>query len=88
MLPWRSMIRKCFQGENLEVYVDVTGKKEFLYIKNFARAVVTAANNDACGIFNLPGYEPYSLDSMVDGLMHAFADGSTQKFYRPDMLDT
>lgn len=88
MLPWRSMIRKCIQGQNLEVYGDVTRKKELLYIKDFARAVVIAANNDACGIFNLPGYEPYSLDSMVDGLMSAFADGRTKKFYRPDMPDT
>lgn len=63
-------------------------KKELLYIKDFARAVVIATNNDACVIFNLPGYEPYSLDSMVDGLMHAFADGRTQKFYRPDIPDT
>lgn len=88
MLPWRSMVRKCIQGENLEVYGDVTRKKELLYIKDFARAVVIAANNDACGIFNLPGYEPYSLDSMVDGIMNAFADGRTEKHYRPDMPDT
>lgn len=26
MLPWRSMVRKCIQGENLEVYGDVTRK--------------------------------------------------------------
>ena len=82
------MVRKCIQGENLEVYGDVTRKKELLYIKDFARAVVIAANNDACGIFNLPGYEPYSLDSMVDGIMNAFADGRTEKHYRPDMPDT
>ena len=82
------MVRKCIQGENLEVYGDVTRKKELLYIKDFARAVVIAANNEACGIFNLPGYEPYSLDSMVDGIMNAFADGRTEKNYRPDMPDT
>lgn len=88
MLPWRSMVRKCIQGEDLEVYGDVTRKKELLYIKDFARAVVIAANNDACGIFNLPGYEPYSLDSMVDGIMNAFSDGRTVKHYRPDMPNT
>ena len=88
ILPWRSMIRKCIQGEPLEVYGDVTRKKELLYIKDFARAVVIAANNDACGIFNLPGYEPYSLDSMVDGIINAFSDGRTVKKYRPDMPDT
>lgn len=88
MLPWRSMIRNCIQGENLEVYGDFTRKKELLYIKDFARAVVIAANNDACGIFNLLGYEPYSLDSVVDGLMNTFAYGRTQKSYRSDMPNT
>lgn len=88
MLPWRSMVRKCIQGEKLEVYGDATRKKELLYIKDFTRAVVIAAGNDACGIFNLPGYKPYSLDEMVDGIMNAFADGRTKKYYRPDMPDT
>lgn len=88
MLPWRSMVRKCIQGENLEVYGDVTRKKELLYIKDFARAVVIAANNDACGIFNLPGYKPYTLDEMVDGIMAAFAINKNNKVYRPDMPNT
>lgn len=88
MLPWRSMVRKCIQGERLEVYGDVSRKKELLYIKDFARAVVTAANNDACGIFNLPGYRPYSLDEMVNGIIAAFSNGRVDKVYRPDMPDT
>ena len=79
MLPWRSMVRKCIQGENIEIYGDTTRKKELLYIKDFASAVVQAANNHACGIFNLPGYKPYSLDEMVDGIISAF-NPSTKKF--------
>lgn len=88
MLPWRSMVRKCIQGENIEVYGNPERKKELLYIKDFANAVVTAANNHAVGIFNLPGYKPYSLDEMVDGIINAFGNGNTKKIYRPDMPDT
>ena len=88
ILPWRSMIRKCIHNESLEVYGDPTRKKELLYIKDFARAVVVAANNHACGIFNLPGYKPYTLDEMVDGIMAAFAINKNNKVYRHDMPNT
>lgn len=88
MLPWRYMIRRCINGQNLEVYGDSLRKKELLYIKDFARAVVRAADTHVCGIFNLPGYKPYSLDEMVDGIMHAFAAPDAKKIARPDMPDT
>lgn len=88
MLPYRSMIRKCIHGENIEVYGDPSRKKELLYIKDFANAVVTAAGNHATGIFNLAGYKPYSLDEMIDGIINAFGKGKVEKTYRPDMPDT
>lgn len=88
MLPWRYMIRRCINGENLEVYGDPTRKKELLYIKDFARAIARAVETHECGIFNLPGYKPYSLDEMVDGIMNAFASPDAKKIYRPDMPDT
>ena len=59
-----------------------------MYIKDFAAAVVRAAETKVCGIFNLPGYKPYSLDEMVDGIMNAFASKDVVKNYRPDMPDT
>lgn len=88
MLPWRSMVRKCIQGENIEIYGDTSRLKELLYIKDFSNAVVRAAETDICGIFNLPGYKPYSLKEMVDGIVNAFSDGRTKIIPRPDMPDT
>lgn len=88
MLPWRYMIRRCINGLDLDVYGDPTRLKELLYIKDFAAAVVRAANTHICGIFNLPGYKPYSLDEMVDGIIDAFAAPNVQKHHRPDMPDT
>lgn len=88
MLPWRYMIRRCIAGEDLEVYGDSSRKKELLYIKDFAAAVVRAAETHVCGIFNLPGYKPYSLDEMVDGIMKTFAPETAKKIARPDMPDT
>ena len=88
MLPWRSMVRKCIQGENIEIYGDTSRLKELLYIKDFSRAVVKAAETDVCGIFNLPGYKPYSLKEMVDGIVNTFSNGDTIVIPKPDMPDT
>lgn len=88
MLPWRYMIRRCINGQNLEVYGDSSRLKELLYIKDFSAAVVRAAETHICGIFNLPGYKPYSLDEMVDGIMEAFATENVKKIHRKDMPDT
>lgn len=38
--------------------------------------------------FNLPGYKPYSLDEMVDGIMKTFATESAKKTHKPEMPDT
>ena len=88
MLPWRYMIRRCINGNGIDVYGDSSRLKELLYIKDFAAAVVRAANTHVCGIFNLPGYKPYSLDEMVDGIMHTFAIQGTKKTYKPEMPNT
>ena len=82
------MIRRCINGQGIDVYGDPSRLKELLYIKDFAAAIVRAAETHICGIFNLPGYKPYSLDEMVDGIMHAFASKDAVKNYRPDMPDT
>ncbi|UVR00594.1 NAD(P)-dependent oxidoreductase [Parabacteroides distasonis] len=88
MLPWRYMIRRCINGQGIDVYGDPSRLKELLYIKDFADAIVRAAETNVCGIFNLPGYKPYSLDEMVDGIMNTFASEDAVKKYRPDMPDT
>lgn len=88
MLPWRYMVRRCINGQDIDVYGDASRLKELLYIKDFADAVVRAAETNVCGIFNLPGYKPYSLDEMVDGIMNAFASPYVVKNHCPDMPDT
>ena len=88
MLPWRYMIRRCINGQGIDVYGDSSRLKELLYIKDFAAAVVRAAGTHICGIFNLPGYKPYSLDEMVDGIMKTFATESAKKTHKPKMPDT
>lgn len=87
-LPWRTIIRKSINGKSIEVYGNLNRKKELLYIKDFADAVVHAAKNEICGMFNLGGYKPYSLDEMLDGVINAFSLSTINKIARPDMPDT
>ena len=82
--PWRQIIRNCIAGNDIEVWGDTKRLKELLYIKDFSNAVVCAAETHSCGIFNLPGKRPYSIEEQIDGLMNAFSPANAKKIYFPD----
>jgi len=90
ILPYRHILRCCINGKPVEVWGEPTRKKELLYIKDFANAVVAGIDSDVCGIFNLPGKRPYTLEEQIDGFIHHFAPSSVEikKQYRPEMPDT
>ena len=71
-----------------DIYIEDLQQDTLLYIKDFASAVVRAADTHVCGLFNLTGQRPYTLDEMVDGIIASFSSGITEKLYRPDMPDT
>jgi len=87
ILPFRSIIRQCIAGKNIEVWGDPAVKKELLYIKDFTKAIVLAIQSDVCGLFNLPGVRPYTLEEQIDGIIRAFSETS-QKIYCPDKPST
>ena len=76
VLPWRQIIRKCMAGEPVEVWGDPSKKKELLYIDDFTDAIRMAVESDCCGLFNLPGDRPYTLDEQIQGLIDAFSSRS------------
>lgn len=73
VLPWRRIIRNAIAGENIEVWGDPNKKKELLYIDDFTDAIVKAVKSDVCGLFNLPGDRPYTLEEQIDGIISAFS---------------
>ena len=90
ILPYRQIMRNCMQGKPIEVWGNPERKKELLYIKDFANAVNLALESGACGLFNLPGMRPYSLDEQIDGIIRGFAPHGKiiEKIYRPEKPDT
>ena len=73
ILPWRQIMRKCIAGEPVEVWGDPNRKKELLYIDDFTEAIKLAVESNVCGLFNLPGHRPYTLDEQIQGMIDAFS---------------
>lgn len=90
MLPWRFIMKNAIDGDDIEVWGDPKRKKELLYIKDFTQAVELALASGAEGIFNLSGYEPYTLEQQIDGLIEVFSpkDSKSIKKYCPEKPDT
>ena len=90
ILPWRQIMRKCIAGEPVEVWGDPSRKKELLYIDDFTEAIRMAIESDVCGIFNLPGDRPYTLDEQIQGLIDAFSPlgHMHEKVYFPNKPST
>ena len=90
ILPWRQIMRKCIAGDTIEVWGDPTRKKELLYIDDFTEAVRLAVESDVCGLFNLPGDRPYSLDEQIQGLIDVFSPNAAPhtKVYLPEKPST
>ncbi len=89
-LPWRQIMEKAQAGETVEIWGDCHRKKELLYIKDFANAVICALKSGAEGIFNLSGDRPYTLEEQVLGIVKAFspADHPSPIVYCPEKTDT
>ena len=90
ILPWRRIMRMCMDGEPIEVWGNPLRKKELLYVDDFTEAVGLAVKSNICGLFNLPGVRPYTLDEQIQGLIDAFSPNpkSHQKIYLPDKPST
>lgn len=72
ILPYRRMIRDAIAGKRLSVWGNPLVKRELLYVKDFADAVVCAVGKECCGIFNLAGVRPYTIKEQVEEIAHVF----------------
>ena len=90
ILPWRQIVRRAIAGETIEVWGDPNKKKELLYIDDFTDAIIKAVESNVCGLFNLPGPRPYTLEDQIDGIIGGFsAHGHlSTKVYLPDRPST
>ncbi len=90
MLPWRIIVKNISEGKPAEIWGDPGIRKELLYIKDFTQAVERALVTGAEGMYNLSGYEPYTMEQQIDGIIEVFSPegDNTPKIYYPEKPDT
>ena len=90
ILPWRQIVRKCIAAEPVEIWGDPNRKKELLYVDDFTEAVHMAVESDVTGLYNLPGFRPYTLEEQIKGLIGAFCPRGkpSEVVYCPEKTST
>lgn len=80
--PWRQVWRKAIAAEDVEIWGAPDHRVELLYVDDFTAAVEKAIRCDACGLFNLPGVRPYTLDEEFSALIEVFSTGRVKSAKR------
>lgn len=91
MMPYRFLIDQAQRGEPIAIYGNPSRVKEMVYIKDFTKVVVSAANSSLeGGFYNIGSPERVSLDQMIHGIVEVFSDPAkpSRIFYEPNQPDT
>lgn len=80
------MIRSIVSEGRVELWGDPAHAKDMPYIKDFARLIGLAIDNDkAQGVFNAGTGKPVSLEVMVNSMIKVFSpEKNVEKIYLPD----
>lgn len=90
-MPYRGLIDKAKNGETISIYGNPDRVKEMVYIKDFTKVVVAAANSDLDGgIYNIGSPTRVSLEEMIRGIVEVFSpkDNVSEITYDPSKPDT
>lgn len=90
-MPYRGLIDKAIAGEPIAIYGDPTRVKEMVYIKDFTKVVVAAADSELeGGFYNIGSPTRVSLEEMIRGIVEVFspADHPSVISYAPEKPDT
>lgn len=73
-MPYRALIDRAKAGEPIAIYGDPTRVKEMVYIKDFTKVVVAAADSEReGGIYNIGSPDRVSLEEMIRGIVEVFS---------------
>lgn len=90
-MPYRGLIDKAAAGEPIEIYGDPTRVKEMVYIKDFTKVVIGAAESKlAGGFYNVGSPTRVSLEEMIRGIVEVFSpvDKPSKISYAPEKPNT
>ncbi len=93
-MPYRGLMDRAEKGEQIAIYGDPTRVKEMVYIKDFVKVVVAAAESELeGGFYNIGSPNRVSLEEMIRGIVEVFSpeDHKSEIIYdesRPDTLQS
>jgi UDP-glucose 4-epimerase len=93
-MPYRGLIDKAKSGEPISIYGNPDRVKEMVYIKDFTKVVVAAAESELeGGFYNIGSPTRVSLDEMIHGIVEVFSnpDSKSEITYdssKPDTLQS
>ncbi len=74
MMPYRMLMKRAENGEGICIYGNPNRVKEMVYIKDFVKVVVAAAESDLSGgIYNIGSPSRVSLEQMIRGIVEVFS---------------
>lgn len=90
-MPYRMLMDKAANGEPISIFGDPTRVKEMVYIKDFTKVVVAAADSVLeGGFYNIGSPNRVSLDEMIHGIVEVFSPSGKKSLisYDPSKPDT
>lgn len=93
-MPYRGLMDRAVKGEPINIYGDPDRVKEMVYIKDFTKVVVAAADSEQSGgIYNIGSPARVSLEEMIRGIVEVFSpeDHKSEIGYdstKPDTLQS
>lgn len=86
MMPYRILMDRAMNGEDIEIWGNPKRRKEIVYIKDFTRLVsLCIASDIEGGIYNVGGNR-VSLEEQIQGIIDVFSPPAhpSQKIYCPN----
>lgn len=89
MMPYRMLINRAINSQDIEVWGDSTRSKEMVYVKDFTQIVQKCIeSNGPGGMYNVGG-EAVSLEEQIDGIIKVFSPNNvpSKKVYKLEKSD-
>ena len=90
-MPYRSLMDRAAKGEPISIYGNPSRVKEMVYIKDFTKVVVGAAESELDGgFYNIGSPHRVSLKEMIRGIVEVFSPASEKSeiSFDPSKPDT
>lgn len=76
-------INRAIKNEDLIIYGNGKQRRDFIYVNDVAKAVLTFATNDVCGVFNIGTSKDHNLLELADIIINKTNSSSTLRFEDP-----